>query len=54
MQTVNKKLKDLEKIHNNYFYLNHDKKILEINGKPYYFMGCTLWTHVDEENKKRI
>lgn len=46
MDAVNRKFKALNKDFPNYIYLNCDAVTLNINNKPYIFIGATLWTKI--------
>lgn len=46
MDAVNRKLKSLNKMYTNFTYLNCDIVTLQINKKPYVFIGATLWTKI--------
>lgn len=54
IDAINRKLKAITKIIPNYIYLNCDAVTLNINGKAYGFIGATLWTKVDIENRSTI
>lgn len=48
MDAVNRKLKALNKQFPNYIYLNCDIVTVNIDSKPYTFIGATLWTKVEK------
>lgn len=50
MQSVNERLKSIEKIIPNYIYLDCQAVTLNINSKPYVFIGATLWAHVNQKD----
>ena len=51
---INKKIKQGLKPFKNVYFLNNETKKLSIDGINYIFIGTTLWTNVDDINKKQI
>jgi predicted phosphodiesterase len=54
MEMVNKRLKDLNKNYSNFIYLNCNAITLNINNKPYTFIGATLWTKIPIKDRSYI
>jgi len=50
MDMTDKKMKALQKIYPNYFYLNCNSINIGIDGKVYRFIGATLWTKLKKED----
>lgn len=46
MDAVHRKFKALRKNFSNYLYLNCDAVTLQVNNKPYTFIGATLWSKI--------
>ncbi len=50
MQGINARLKSIEKVIPNYIYLDCQAVILNVNSKPYVFIGATLWAKVNKKD----
>jgi Icc-related predicted phosphoesterase len=54
IQYINKKLKNLQNEFNNYIFLNNESITLNINSKPYVFLGTILWSYINPRNYEEI
>lgn len=54
IQGIDNKLKRFSKAIPNLFFLNNTTLKLNINNKSYVFIGSTLWTHVEQKNRKYV
>jgi predicted phosphodiesterase len=54
MQSIERRFRSLSRLIPNYTFLNCGTKIVTVNGKSILFIGATLWSFVDPNNRKEV